>query len=49
MPEKTQSFQLNLGHSKRISLLSGTVEVFQFTPQPEADVTVEIKITEVTP
>lgn len=49
MVEKIQTFQVSIGQTKRISVLSGTKEIFRFTPDFDAAVRIEIKITETTP
>lgn len=49
MKEKKQSFDFPIGKSKNLILLSGTEQIWQYTPDRNNDVIVNINVTEIFP
>ena len=49
MPEKKLSWSFPIGKSKRIAIMNGTREVKAFVPDPNADVIIDLTVTEITP
>lgn len=49
MPEKKQSYSIPLGKSKRIAIMDGTKEIKAFVPDANADIIIDITVTEITP
>lgn len=49
MTQKKQSFSIPLGKSKRIAIMDGTKEIRAFVPDANADVIIDITVTEITP
>lgn len=47
MKEKKQSISIPVGKSKHISIMNGTQELKSFYPDPNADVVIDITITEI--
>jgi hypothetical protein len=49
MNEKKQSFDFTVGKSDSLVLMSGTKQIWQFTPDKNANVVVNILVTEIFP
>jgi len=47
MKERKQSRSMAIGKSKRISIMNGTQEIWDFRPDPNADVIVDVTISEI--